>query len=993
MYGRAMVFARSESSRRTLTVLVVVTLLGAWLSLVSTGQLSLPGRRATGVAPITSGNLPLAFEPNVGQAHTSARYLTRASGGILYFAPTEVMLAPADPGKVETERKGKTASPTESHNIVRLQFLRGGDQVPIVGGQALPGKVNYLLGNDPRQWRTGVATYGGIQYLGIYPGIDLSYGGTSGNLKGTYTVKPGADPSLIQWKYVGVQNLHVDSSGNLRMSAGTTTPRTQQATLVEHMPTAWQTIAGMQVPVSVQYSLAADSIVSFALGSYDPAYPLTIDPTLTYSSYLGGSLFDAGRAHTVDAAGNIYLTGDTASPNFPTQNPFQPINGGARDAFVTKLNSSGSALVYSTYLGGSGEERGWDIAVDAEGNTYVTGYTLSPNFPTANAYQPALSGPLDAFLTKLNPSGSGLVYSTYFGGSAEDEGDGLLLRSEGGAYTVYLVGATTSTDLPILNPYQPNNAGSVDAFVTKFNGTGSALVFSTYLGGSGADFPGYNPNIVLDSSANVYVVGVTDSTDFPTQNPFQPNNAGGQDAYVTKFNPTASDLIYSTYLGGGANDPGYGITVDASGSAYVVGTTYSINFPIANAFQPTHGGSLQDAYLTKLSPTGSSLVFSTYLGGSGNDQGGAVTLDAADNAHVTGYTYSDNFPLANPIQPARAGDGDVFVTKFNAAGSALIYSTYLGGNGYDNGLDISVDADGVSYLIGWTQSTNFPTINPYQPGNAGNYDAFFVKIADTPLATPTPTGSVSALTTTPTSSATPTASSTPDPTNTAPPTSTLTTTPTPTASATTTATPCASTFSDVSPGSAFYAFVRCLACRSILGGYQDGTFRPNNNVTRGQIAKIVSNAASFSEDPGPQAFSDVPPGSPFYPWINRLSNRGFISGYNTASSCAPYAPPCFLPNNNATRGQLSKIVSNTIGYTEPHTEQTFEDVPLSDPFYIWIERLSSRGIISGYACGSPPAGECIPPQNRPYFRPYNNVTRGQASKIVANTFFPTCNTP
>ena len=379
-------------------------------------------------------------------------------------------------------------------------------------------------------------------------------------------------------------------------------------------------------------------------------------------------------------------------------------------------------LIYSTYLGGSGEDHGQGIAVDANGNTYITGYTNSGDFPTSSPYQAGIGGNWDAFVLKLNAAGSTLAYSTYIGGNAGDFGFGIAVDASGNAY---VVGCTFSANFPTFNPYQAAIGGNLDAFVLKLNAAGSALVYSTYLGGSGED---HGDGIAVDASGNAYVVGSTPSTDFPTFSPFQANNGGGWDAIVLKFNAAGSALLYSTYIGGSGNDQGLGIAIDASGNAYVTGFTgVATYFPTFNPYQAAYGGNW-DAFALKLNATGSALVYSTFIGGSGDDRGFGIAVDASGNAYVTGSTTSTNFPTSNPYQAANAGGSDVFVLKFNAAGSALVYSTYIGGSGDDRGNGIAVDANENAYVTGDAASTNFANSNAYQASNGGGIDAFLLKM-------------------------------------------------------------------------------------------------------------------------------------------------------------------------------------------------------------------------------------------------------------------------
>jgi hypothetical protein len=534
--------------------------------------------------------------------------------------------------------------------------------------EELPGKANYFIGNDPAKWRTNVPAYAKVHYRDVYPGIDLVYYGNQRQLEYDFVVAPGADPQRIVLDFKGVERLEIDAQGELVMHAA-------GAALRQHRPVIYQNVDGTRREIAGGYVMKGAHQVAFHVAAYDKSRPLIIDPVLLYSTYLGGSGNEEAWGIAVDSAGNAYVTGITSSTNFPaTPASFQPVFGpGNAHAFVTKLNATGSALVYSTYLGGSGNEGGAPgIAVDSLGNAYVTGGTTSSNFPTTTgAYQTALRGGGDAFVTKLNATGSALVYSTYLGGS----------------------------------------------------------------GGEGGFF-----RIALDTLGNSYVVGHTSSSDFPTTpGAFQTAFVGNVDAYVTKLNPTGSALVYSTLLGGstiqigGGNfKEGIAIAVDSLGNAYVGGGTTSNNFPTTTgAFQTTFGGGLADAFVTKFNATGSALVYSTYLGGSGYEQAFAIALDTLGNAYVTGGTGSTNFPhTAAAFQGALNGNSDAFITKLNAAGSALLYSTFLGGNADEQGTGIAVDSLGNAHVTGSTTSLNFTTTpGSFQTSFGGGIgDAFVTRL-------------------------------------------------------------------------------------------------------------------------------------------------------------------------------------------------------------------------------------------------------------------------
>jgi hypothetical protein len=871
-------------------------------------------------------------------------------------------------------------------------------------GQPLPGKVNYLLGNDPGQWHTNLSTYSEISYVDLYDGVTLKYEGSSASLKGTYVVAPSADPRSIRWRYSGAENVSLNGNGSLEIITG---PGSRAAKLLEQAPIAWQDIQGQRVPVNASYSLAGDGEAGFALGNYNRNYPLVIDPTIVFSTYLGGEDQDQGLAITVDAAGFIYVVGEAESADFPTTpGAFQANFGdGLSDAFVAKFAPDGTTLVYSTYVGGDLTDIAHDLYVDGAGNAYLAGMTTSANFPTTpGAFQTTPPGDTDAFVTKLNPSGSGLIYSTYLGGLGElggDEAYSIAVDVQGNAY---VTGVTGSRNFPVVNPFQADCRPAApfchDAFVSKLNPTGSALLFSTFLGGRSVFEEGQG--IAVNAQGNAYVTGFTDSDDFPLHNPIKPSMiAGDTDAFVTEFSLDGSSLVYSSYLGGyNAMDKGYGIALDSSENIYVTGWTDSGDFPTANPYQATFAGN-NDGFVTKLNPTGSAYLYSTYLGRFGTDIAYDIALDEANNMYVTGYTSSEDFPVVNAIQPTYGGFYDAFVTAIGASGGPhLIYSTYLGGTSYEHGFGIAVGG-GNTYVTGDVVSTDFPTTNPYQSqlGGDGSFtDAFVVKISGGAGGTPTPTSAVTG-TVQPTSVTSATATRTSVPvTGSAIATATATGTSMPGMTATpqaSTATPttCVVSFTDVPPSHTFYQYVTCLACGGILGGYKDGTFRPNNDITRGQIAKVVSNAAGFNESPGAQIYEDVPASNAFYTWINRLSRRGHMGGYNCGGAgepCGTDNKPYFRPNANATRGQLAKIVASAKGINSTPTGRRYADVEPDSNFYVWIEQLSALGVMGGYACGSVPTEPCDG-QNRPYFRPSNNVTRGQASKIVANTFFPACN--
>jgi hypothetical protein len=539
-------------------------------------------------------------------------------------------------------------------------------------------------------------------------------------------------------------------------------------------PVTYQEVNGRRQEIASQYALAENGEVSFKIGQYDRSLPLVIDPVLRYATYLGGSESERAEGIAVDAAGNAYVTGYTGSLDFPTKNPMQaeiagPLN--AFDAFVVKLYPDGSDLVFSTFLGGDSSDQGKDIAVDKDGNICMIGTTRSVNFPTVNPLQPAHAVDEDNFVAKLKSDGSALIFSTYLGGDGNDANGSLKVDKEG---DIVVTGYTSSFNFPTVNAFQPVSADGIlspcifpfplpcsrgpytgfeDAFVAKLKGDGSALVFSTYLGGRRGDD---GQGLAIDGNGDIYVIGVTGSLDFPTANPLQAANAGyddpdafwiftAYDTFVAKFNANGA-LLYSTYLGGSSNDFSRAISLDEAGNVYLLGWTSSPNFPAIASLKSTLSGS-DDLFVTKLNRTGSAILYSTYLGGSSSEEAGDLKVDAQGNAYITASTESTDFPTVNAIQslinlggPCRFVSGfvpsDVVVAKLNVSGSSLVYSTYLGGSCFERPTAIAIDRFGSAYVVGSTTSDNFPvtpgafqTVRPSQD-SASLLDTFIIKIGD-----------------------------------------------------------------------------------------------------------------------------------------------------------------------------------------------------------------------------------------------------------------------
>ncbi len=649
-------------------------------------------------APSTAGRVPLFFVENAGQAGSGVRFVAQGSGGSAWFSPGEVAF-----------RAGPVT--------VRIRAAGSNPAAVIESGDRLSATANFLIGPEA-EWRIGVSLYRSIAYRGLYPGIDMVYGADGGNLKSEYVVQPGADPSRIRLEYSGAGQPAIDESGGLILAIGGDRLR-------EAAPVIYQLRAGLREPVPGRFAVDADGTVSFVLGRYDTSLPLVIDPTMVYSTLLGGSGSNAATAVAVDSSGNAYIAGFTASQNFPTASPEQNFNAGSNDAFIAKFNANGNGLVYCTYLGGSADDRAYAIAVDANGDIFVAGYTNSSNFPLRTPLQSSLKGSRNAFVAKLSPAGNTLLFSTYLGGSGSDTAYGLAVDASGNAY---VTGDTTSPNFPAAN-FQKINRGSQNAFAVKIGSTGSALIYSTYLGGNSID---HGAAIAVDASGAAYLTGSTYSTTFPVSSgAYQSALAGGQDAFVAKLSADGNSLVYGTFLGGsggstGNPESGQGIAVDSQGNAYVAGETSSANFPVLGGVQTALNGSL-DAFAAKFGPTGT-LVYSTYLGGSSIDVANGIAVDSSGGIYLAGYTISNDLPVtSNALQPAYGGDYDAFVAWLNPAGNSLLYLSYLGGSGSDTASGIALDSSANAYVAGWTLSTNFPVVGAYQSISTSNYAAFLAK--------------------------------------------------------------------------------------------------------------------------------------------------------------------------------------------------------------------------------------------------------------------------
>lgn len=686
-------------------------------SLIICLQLSLHAQKAQ-INPAAAFNrLRVSFVENQGQVDSHVRFLAQAGNGTIYLTPAEQVLALDSRTAKDTAANSRTAKSTPQISVLRMKWLGANPNPLMAAEQPLPGKINYLIGRDPSRWQPNLPTYARVRYGELYPGVDAVFYGREGEIEYDLILSPGTSPGKISFALDGAKQIKLAANGDLVLSLENGRSKVRQL-----KPTVYQQVNGTRRLLAARYVIRRDKTVGFEVTGYDRKLPLVIDPRLAYSTYIGSNTVDTVSSVAVDQFGDAYITGSTVF-GFPTKNPAQQ-NQLKMDAFVTKFSSNGGSLIYSTILGGSSFDSGNAIAVDRFGSTYVGGETSSTDFPTTpGAFQPA-PGSTDAdngFITKLSPSGSSFIYSLLLGGGDEDQIRALALDTQ---HRVYVTGFTCSTNFPARNAFQPVTLGQNcadgggDAFVTRVNAAGTDLDYSTYLDGTIASI---GNGIAVDSTFHAYVTGATESPDFPTTpGAFQtilkaqvipgfPHDTPQRNAFVTKFSADGRSLVYSTFLGGTADDVASAIALDPDGRACVAGGATSRDFPVtAGALQKTLHGS-GDAFVTKLQLSGGGLFYSTFLGGSGGDGASSIAVDGFGRAYVAGGTSSTDFPVLNPIQAHLGGAQDAFVTKLSATGNTLFFSTYLGGTNVDVANSIRLDGQGNVFVGGATDSTNFPT--------------------------------------------------------------------------------------------------------------------------------------------------------------------------------------------------------------------------------------------------------------------------------------------
>lgn len=647
---------------------------------------------------------PLRFEENRGQIDASGAFVARTRN-------YQVVLS----------AHGATWQMTDAH--LEMLLVDSNPHAAMSGLQPSQARVSYFRGADAAAWLTGVCSFRQVRVTDIYPGIDLVYYDHRGHLEHDFIVAPGATPEMIRLRFSGLEGLQIENDGDLRLLVGTGELRFLK-------PVAWQEIDGHRHPVDADFQLLGPAEIGFTVAAYDPRHALVIDPLLAYSSYLGGSGADVGNRVRRDAAGNLYLVGTTNSKDFPMANAWQSERQGEADVFVMKFDPTGTNLIFATYLGGSKDDFGEALAVDAAGNVAVGGTTLSGNFPVFQAFQDKRQGAADGFVTVIDASGTNLIYSTYLGGKSDETIFGLAVDASD---CVYVTGKTDSSDFPTLQAFQNNLRGSSDAFVAKLAPDGLSLLYATYLGGRNIES---GNDLVVDATGHAYVTGLTTSDNFPrTPDAFQRNLRGLQDAFVSKLATDGSDLVYSTLLGGGGLtgiEVGTEIALASDGCAVVTGFTDSNGFPTEQAYQSSIRGRV-DAFLTKVGMEGTNLVFSTYLGGGNDEVAEALTAGPDGTILIAGWTASKDFPLVDEFQSKLKGAADVFVACFDGSGSNLVYATLLGGKLDDIALGMTTDSATNVYVTGYSASKDFPLVDPFQAEFQKPSDVFLAVIDPTIL--------------------------------------------------------------------------------------------------------------------------------------------------------------------------------------------------------------------------------------------------------------------
>jgi hypothetical protein len=725
-----------QEIHRAALILAIASLLTALVPNVHSGAEPAAGQNCSNVIETTASrleksaprealrSLPVNFEANRGQADADVKFVGRGDGfGVLLktdgvvIALQKKMQGHSGDSRCRNDRSADESLP--SHRVT--MGLEGANSTAFVSGvEEQAARANYFIGNDPSKWVRGVETYSGVLYSSVYRGVDLMFHSNERQLEYDFTVAPGGDANAIRLRFDGVDDLMLGPEGALVL-------HTAAGELRHERPVAYQEKNGSRLPVTAQFKQLTDGTIGFQVGDYDQTLPLVIDPVLVYSTYLGGSASDFGRGITVDAAGNAYVVGDSFSSDFL----FRASTTNS-DVFIGRLATDGLLLSYA-FFGGAKNDTATGLAVDGSGNVYMCGSTESTDFPRVNSVGSALLGTSDAFVVKIAPSLQQFFYSSVIGGSGQESGVSVAPDAAGSAY---ISGRTSSPDFPLVGAIQVTyGGGDSDAFVSKLSLDGKTLIYSTYLGGTGTEDLQNRSGISVDSAGNAYVTGDTQSPNFPLKNAVQPaknGNTSTSDAFVSVINPSGSDFVYSTYLGGNNDDFGLAIATDSSKNAYVAGSTKSTSFPGSTATRTSTTTS--DAFVAKLNPSGSAIFYLTFVGGvTGDEFANTIAVDSNGNAVIAG-SAGQGVPTVGSIQSFfKGGADDALIAKLGTTG-AVTFSTYLGGSGNDEALGVALGADGAIYVTGVTDSSDFLILQPLRAINAGARDIFIAKID--PNATP-----------------------------------------------------------------------------------------------------------------------------------------------------------------------------------------------------------------------------------------------------------------
>ncbi|MCP4581997.1 MAG: hypothetical protein GY839_10285 [candidate division Zixibacteria bacterium] len=677
------------------------------------------------IADFDKPSMAITFTENVGQFGRNILFKTEANGAVFYFYRDEVAyLLTRDTDELNVQELSidndlpdefKQSRHKNESVLIKARFIGANERVAVSGEDKRKFKSNYIRGNNPGNWFTNVASYSAIVYHDIYPGISLKYYGNGKSLKYDFIVRPGADLSKILIDYEGIDNLAITENGDLEIS-------TLCGNIIEKTPFIYQEIDGYHRQVNGQYVINNNSFGFKINSKYDLNHDLTIDPYIQWSTLIGGSQYERSHDVTYDSNGNIIIIGKTDSNDYPLVNPYADSSSGSNDIVITKISSDDSTTLYSTYIGGSGYDEGICVKTDNDNSIIFAGNTSSSDFPTSNAYDDSLNGYSDIIIGKLSSDGSELTFCTYLGGSNSESISDFDLDSEN---NIYLCGTTNSDDFPVVNAFDSTyNLEEADSYISLLSSSGTILMYSTYLGGSGDD----RASAIGFNNGLVYLVGSTESYDFPVYEPFDNTYNGDQDAFIMAFTEGCSTLVTSTYFGGDDEDDFSEIAFDNSNQVYIVGSTRSTDLPVVNAFDDSHNGT-SDIVITKWNSSLDSLIYSTFFGLSSHDFGYDIVVSGLSTVFIAGRT-AIRFPLVNPIDNRNSGGyTEAFLSEFNSAGDSLLFSTFYGGNWSEDYIDLDINSDNEVILTGRTNSTDFYIFNsPIDTSTIDRYNIFAVKL-------------------------------------------------------------------------------------------------------------------------------------------------------------------------------------------------------------------------------------------------------------------------